>query len=880
MDGRRWLARLAARFRALFRGRALDSELDEELRFHVEHLIADGVARGLTPDAARREALVAMGGIEQRKEECRDTRGVRLIEDYLQDIRYAARTLRSAPAFAVTAIATLTLGIGTTVAMFSVVNGVLVRPLPFPQPDRLFLVALSPKNFFMAQPGMADVTYLQFRERDQTFQHLAAFTAYKGNLTGAGDPVVLKVGDVTTEFFDALGVGPALGRTFLPADGGQGREPAIVISDQLWRGRFGSDPQIVGKIIRLNDTSHTVVGVMPAGFDFPGAMAAWTPKTVKITPGNSLLVPVVGRLKADVTVEQAGAAFETTFASLPGVSIDDRAKWHVGLIPLKELLVGDVRRPLQLFTAAVLVVLLIACANVANLLLARASGREREIALRAALGAGRRRLIRQLLTENLLLSAIGAALGLLLARWTVAALLAAAPPGRIPRIEMIGVDIAALAFAAGIAALTGIAFGLAPALRLTRFRSAAALVPTGRTFGGGHERLRGALVIAEIALALVLLAAAGLMMQSFLRMRAVDAGFDTDNVLRMSLELPSAKYATAERVQLFHQAMLERFVTVPGVAAAGLVNWLPLGDMYLQGDFRVEGAAQQPKFNVGKTAVSGGYFKAMGIRLLHGREFDERDTATSQPVAIVSRTVASAIEPSGHALGRRVSVWGRDGSRQWLTVVGVVDDIRQLGPTQQLHAAVYQPYRQVGNAGFLSGVSYIVRTRSDPAATAPALRAVLRSVDKDQPAAAVGLMRDVVQGATATPAFYARLLGIFAILAVALALIGTYGLIACSVAERRHEIGLRMALGASGGGVITMVLRRTGRLALAGVVIGTVAAWGATGLLQTLLFEITPTDPGTFAAVILAIFAASMLAGAIPARRATRVDPLAALRHE
>jgi predicted permease len=880
MEGPRWLARFSARLRALFRGRALDSELDEELSFHLEHLIADGVARGLTPEAARREAFVAMGGMAQRKEECRDTRRVRLIEDFLQDVRYAARTLRGSPAFTFTAIATLTLGIGTTVAMFSVVNGVLLRPLPFPQPDRLFLVALSPKTFFMAQPGMADVTYLQFRERDRTFQHLAVFTSYKGNLTGAGDPVVLNVGGVTTEFFDALGVGPAMGRTFLSADGGQGRERIIVISDHLWRSRFGSDPQIVGKGLRLNDISHTVVGVMPAGFDFPSAMAAWTPTTIKISPGNSLLVPVVGRLKPEVTVEQARAAFETTFASLPDVTIDDRSKWDVGLIPLQELLVGDVRRPLQLFTAAVLVVLLIACANVANLLLARASGREREIAVRAALGAGRRRLIRQLLTENLLLSAIGAALGVLLARWTVAALLAAAPPGRIPRTEMIGVDTIALVFAAGIAALTGLAFGLPPALRITRARSATALVPTAQTFGAGNERLRGTLVVAEIALALMLLAGAGLMMQSFLRLRAVDAGFNTDNVLRMSLELPSAKYATAEQAQLFHQGMLEGLVTVRGVAATGLVNWLPLGGMYLQGDFSVDSASQQPTFNVGKIAVSGGYFKAMGIRLLNGREFDDKDTATSQPVAIVSRIVANVIDPSGNVLGRRVSVWGREGSRQWLTVVGVVDDIRQLGPTQKLHAAVYQTYRQVGNADFLRGVTYVVRTDSDPAATAPALRNVLRSVDKDQPAAATGLMRDVVQGFTATPAFYARLLGIFAVLAVALALIGTYGVIAYSVAERSHEIGLRMALGASAGGVVSMVLRRTGRLALAGVVIGTAAAWGATGFLRTLLFEITPTDPATFAAVILAIFAASMLAGTIPARRATRVDPLAALRHE
>ncbi len=880
MDGPRWLTRLATRLRALFHRTALDHELDEELVFHLEHLIAENIARGLTPQDARREALVAMGGIEQRKEECRDTRGVRLIQDFVQDVRYAARTLRRSPAFSVTAIATLTLGIGTTVAMFTIVNGVLLRPLPFPQPDRLFLLALSPKSFFMAQPGMADVTYLQFRERDRTFQHLAAFSSYKGNLAGAGDPVVLKMAGVTTEFFDALGVRPAMGRTFLSADGEEGRERTIVISDQLWRSRFGSDPGIVGKTVRLNDTGHTVVGVMPAGFDFPGEKAAWTPKAIRITPGNSLLLPIVGRLKPDVTIEQARAAFETTFASLPDVSIDDRSKWHVGLIPLKELLVGDVRRPLQLFTAAVLVVLLIACANVANLLLARASGRDREIAVRAALGAGRRRLVRQLITENLLLAAIGAAFGVLLARWTVAALLAAAPPGRIPRTEMVAIDLAALAVAAGVAALTAVVFGLAPALRLTRSLSAQALVPTARTFAGGQERLRGILVISEIALALVLLTGAGLLMQSFLRLRAVDAGFETDNVLRMSVELPTAKYASAEQLQLFHQGMLERLAAVRGVTSAGLVNWLPLGDMYLQGDFSVEGAARPPSFNVGKTAVSGGYFRSMGIRLLQGREFDERDTATGQRVAIVSRTVANAIDSSGNALGKKVSVWGRANSREWLTVVGIVDDIRQLGPTQKLHPAVYQPYLQVGNGSFLSGITYVVRTAADPTATAPALRDVLRSMDKDQPAAATGLMKDVVHGATATPAFYARLLGIFAVLAVALALVGTYGVIAYSVAQRSHEIGLRMALGAQDSNVVSMVLLRTGRLALAGVVIGGVAAWAATGSLQTLLFEITPTDPATFAAVILAIFTAAMLAGTIPARRATRVDPLVALRHE
>ncbi len=880
MDLSRWCARASARLRALVHGAALDRELEEELRFHVDHLIAAGVARGLSPEAARREALLAMGGVEQRKEECRDTRRVRLIHDFVQDVRYAATTLRRGAGFTTASVLTLTLGIGTTVAMFTVINGVLLRPLPFPDPDRLFLVMLSPKSFFMRQPGMADATYLQFRERDRTFEHLAVFSSYKGNLTGAGDPVVLKVGNVTTEFFDALGVGPAMGRTFLQGDDQDGRERTVVISDQLWRSRFASDRAILGKVTTLNGTGHVVIGVMPAGFDFPGAISAWTASSIKIDQGNSLLVTVLGRLKPEITVDQARAAFETLVASLPDSPTGDRSTWDVGLLPLKELIVGDIRRPLQMFAGAVLVVLLIACANVASLLLARASGRDREIAVRAALGAGRSRLVRQLLTESLLLSAIGATLGVLFARWTVPVLLAAAPAGWIPRTEMVRIDLAAVAFAVGVAALTGMAFGLAPALRLTRLPFLRASVPRACSIAGGHERFRGALVIGEIALALVLLTGAGLMMKSFLRLRAVDTGFRTDNVVRLSVELPQPTYSTPERLQAFHQSMLGRLTVLPDVVAAGLVNWMPLGEMHLNGDFRVEGAAQDAPFNVDKTAVSAGYFRAMGIRLLRGREFDQRDGRAGLPVAIVSRTVAKAISGSDEVLGKRVSVWERANSRQWLTVVGVVDDVKQLGPTQESHAAVYQPFQQADRQFFLSNITYVVRTASDPVAAIPAIRQVLRSVDKDQPAASIGLMSDVLDSATAQPAFYARLLSIFALLALALSLVGTYGVIAYSVAHRSHEIGLRMALGARDSQVIWMVLRRTVLLGTAGVTIGTIAAWGVTRFLKSFLFEITPTDPATFAAVALTIFVAAILAGLNPARRATRVDPLIALRHE
>ena len=877
----RWCYQASMRLRALFRGAALDQDLDEELRFHVDRLVDANVARGLTPDAARREALLAVGGIEQLKEECRDTRGVRVIQDLLQDLNYALRTLRRTPAFTTAAILTLTLGIGATVAMFTVVHGVLVRPLPFPEPERLHLVSLSPKAMLLPQPGMVDVTFVAFRQADHMFQNLAAFTTYRGNLTGAGDPAVIQVGQVTTEFFDALAVKPARGRTFLPDDGQPGREPAVVIGDQLWRARFGSDDAVLGQSITLNGERRTVVGVMPAEFDFPAGAVAWTPHVIKLGTGNALMFPVLGRLKPGITAAQASAAFDAVIDTLPDVpSRHERSSWNVGILPLKELLVGDIRWPLQIFAGAVLLVLLVACANVANLLLARGSGRQREIAVRAALGAGRPRLVRQLLTESALLSLIGAALGLLAARWAVPMLLALAPEGRIPRTDMIRINASVIVFAIIVAATTGVIFGLAPALRLTRRRFAGPLLPGGRSAVPGQERFRAALVVGQIALALVLLTGAGLMARSFLRLRAVDPGFHTGNVVRLSVELPRAVYATPDRLHAFHRNMLERLSALPDVVAAGCVNWLPLGDLYLHGDFRIAGRPGKPGFDGDKPALSPGYFRAMGIRLLRGREFTEQDDASSLGVVIVSRSVARAIDPSEDVLGTQVNLWTSAKPEVWRTIVGVVDDIKQLGPTQKSHPAIYQPYPQVPRPFLLSTMTYVVRTGSDPLAIVPAMRSVLRAVDRDQPATAIGLLAESLDRHTSEPGFYAKLLGVFSLVAILLAVVGTYGVIAYGVAQRHHEIGVRMALGARDASVLWLVIRGTLVLAAAGVAVGTGVAWLATRFLKTVLFEITPTDPATFAAVAVTVFVAALIAGLVPARRATRVDPLVALRHE
>jgi len=865
--------------RSLFRGRALDRELDEELGWHLDRLIEANVARGMSPAAARRAAAIEMGGLQQRKEECRDRRRVaRLIEQSNQDVRYALRALRHSPAFALAAIATLTLGIGASVAMFAVVNGVLLRPLPFPEPQRLILVAMSPRNAFVHEPVLSDHNYSALQRQPHPFSSLATYSTFDGSLVGAGDPIVIKVGHVTSEFFDVLGVKPALGRTFADHDAKRGAEPTLVLSHSLWRTRYDGDVSALGREVTVNGVRRLVVGVMPPGFEFPRRAQAWAPKEIELSGRNSLMFPVIGRLKPDVTIEQAQARFDTLRRQLPQQPETEGPPWTVGVLPLKELLVGHVRRPLIIFAAAVTIVLLIACANVAHLLLARGAHRRREIAVRLALGATKARLVRQMLAESAVLALIGGVAGLLLARWSVPALIALAPAGGIPRLEMIRIDPWVVAFAFVASLLTAVTFGLIPALRATRKQSPEALSPGVRTFGGGQERLRRILVIGEIAIALVLLTGAGLLLKSFLRLRAVDPGFDTRHVITLNLDLPDASYPDTARLHAFHQVLLERLRAVPDVAAAGLVNWRPLGTMHMSGDFAVEGRSAAPDFIVDKPAVSSGYFAAMGIRLVRGREFDSRDDGKGAPVAIVSRTVARYLDPSGDALGRRVGFGGR--ANDWMTVIGVVDDVRQWGPSQAARPAIYRPFQQVEQAFFLKHISYVLRTSSDPEALVPAIRSALRATDRNQAATSIALMDDVVFLATAEPRFQTRLLGTFAVLALILAVVGIYGVLAYSVAQRTHEIGVRMALGARPRAVIWMVLRRTLWLGAAGIALGTAGAAAATRLLQPFLFETEPTDTTTFAAVALGMLVAALAAGALPARRATHIDPLVALRHE
>jgi predicted permease len=872
----KWMGRILGR-------QKLYGELSEEMRGHleekVEELVASGMSRKDAEAAARRE----FGNVTLAEEDGREEWRWPSIENFLMDLRYGLRTLRKAPGFTFVAVLTLALGIGANTAVFTVMNGVLLRPMPFSEADRLFLVSYAAKGGpFDFGPSLSDREYLEFRGQDRLFERLAPFANARPTLTGAGDPVQIPAAMVTADFFGVLRASPEIGRAFLAGEEKPGNDNVVVLSNGLWKQRFGSDPQILGKIVQLDGVGRTVVGVMPAGFDFPYRAEVWTPLDVHIDQSNSFSRPVVGRLKAGANRPQAQAELETFVKRLPARAAERRGDMVAQILPLKELVVGNVRQSLLVFAGAVAFVLLIACANVANLFLARAAHREKEIGLRSALGAGRWRLVRQLLAESALVSLAGGAAGILLAYWGVPVLIALAPEGRIPRVEMIRVDGWVLGFTFGISVLTTIAFGLVPALRATRRDVRESLSQGGRGATRRHEGVRSALAISEIAMALTLLVGAGLMMKSFLRLRAVDPGFAPANVMVMTVDLPDSTYRTAEQMRSFHTRTLTEFSRLPGVQAAAAVNYLPLGEFLTRGDFQLEGGrALPPGFLVDKPGVSAGYFRAMGIRLVRGREFTDRDNEKAPGVVIVSESVARSLWPGEDPLGKRVSMEDHPKPDDWLSVVGVVEDVKQQGLAKRADPEVYQPYPQLTRTFFLGHMSFVVKAAAGSVqAIAPAIRGVLREVDRDQAVQSIAAMDAVVAATTAEPRFQARLFGTFAFLAFALAVVGIYGVLAYSVAQRTREIGVRMALGARRTNVFGMLLRDALGLGLAGVVIGGIGALAVTRALRSFLFEVQPADPQVFALVSVMLVVAAIFASYVPARRALRVDPMVALRHE
>jgi putative ABC transport system permease protein len=855
--------------------RRRDLELDEELLGHMRMAVEDRVARGEHREDAERAVRREFGNLGVVKEVTREMWGGGWLERLAQDVRYGLRTLRRSPAFTIVAGLTLALGIGATTAMFTVVHAVLLRPLAYPRSDRLVRLAYDYRNNpFVPMPGISDRQWVDARPRFRTLSRVAANAPDLTTLTDAGDPVRLQEAKVTAGLFETLGITPALGRAFTLDDERVGGEPVVILGDALWRERLGADPAVVGRSITLDGVRHTVVGVMPPRFAYPPDARLWRPMRIQLMPNRSWMLSVVGRLRDGATRAQA-------VAELAGMEETPQGRDSIvaRATPLKDTIVGDVTRSLLVFAGAVALVLLIACANVANLLLMRATSRQREMAVRAALGAGRRRLIRQLVTESALLWVGAGAAGAALAVVGVRALLALAPAGRIPRQGEIGVDATALAFALGVSLVTGVLFGLAPAIRATRNSVRDALAASARTMSGRDGGLRGALVVSEIALALVLLAGAGLMVQSFLRLRHVELGFRPAGLAAMTVDLPGATYRSSDVMQAVHQAMLERLARSPGVESAAAVNFIPLGGAQIRGDFKLEGGRSSPPgYLVAKPSASPGYFRTMGIRLRHGREFTPQDVASSPGVVIVSQSVADQMWPGANAVGQRISMKDVPGPGDWLTVVGVVDDVGQAGIDTRRDPAIYQPIQQLTQTFFLEHMSFVVRTAGDPASLVPAMRQAMRDVDPNQPIGSIGTMESAISATVAEPLFQARLIVVFSVFALVLAAIGIYGVVAYSVAERTHEIGIRVALGAGRGNVIGMVLRRLLVLVVPGVALGIAGALATTRVLSSLLFEVRPNDAATFVGVAVLLAAVAIIAGFVPARRASRVDPLVALR--
>jgi putative ABC transport system permease protein len=873
-----WFYTIALRLRSLFRRNRMEQELDEELQIHLDQTIRQGLAMGKTPDDARHAALRAMGGMEQRKVECRDTRRVRWIEDLAQDAKYAVRALTKTPGFTVMAALVLALGIGANTAVFTIVNGVLLRALPFPEPDRLFLISYKPKSLlFDPGPSMVDRSYLEFRQHNHSFESLATFGAKRVTLTGSGDPVVLTASTVGPDFMRVLRVYPAIGRAFRPD--GQADTNVVLLGDQIWHNRFNGDTQITGKAITLDGVSYSVAGVMPANFTFENA-DLWIRTETRLDPHNSFFLPVVGRLKPGVSPQQAQTELQAFDARQPFADGDNWTGLDAGILPLKELFVAGARKLLLIFAGAVAVVFLISCANFANLLLIRGASRQQEIAVRAALGASRWRLVRQLMTESTLLSLVGATLGVLFSVAGVRMLLALLPPEKIPRTGEVHLDGWVLVFTLGLSLVTGLVFGLAPALHITRRELRDGVSKGGRSLTGRHERFRGALVTAEIALALVLLTGAGLLVKSFVRMRSVNPGFRSANILAATIDLPKSRYQTATQMRLLDERVLSSLSLLPGAESVAAVSYLPFG-WGVRGSFQLEDGRRLPdSYRVDKPAVSADYFRTMGIRLLSGREFNERDNSKAPGVVILSESVARRLWPGGHPIGKRISMEDHPKAGDWLTIVGIVSDVRQQSLTDKRGAAIYEPYRQANQPGFLRHMSFVIQTRENAIAMASAIRSVIHRMDQDLPTQSITTREAIVADSMTESRSQTRLLGIFSIMALLLAAVGTYGVLASSVAERTHEIGIRMAVGAGQKDILWMVFRRTLMLTGGGVVIGSVGALAVTRVLAKFLFEVTPTDPVTFVMVTAILIFVALFAAWIPAQRAARVHPLVALRYE
>jgi putative ABC transport system permease protein len=858
----------------------VEAELNEEINSCLSILAEKKMKEGLSEAEARRVAAIEMGGVEQVKEEVRASRAGFSLETFFMDLRHGMRSLAKTPAFTLTALIALALGIGANTAIFSVINGVLLRSLPYRDPQNIVTIW---ERFIQSgdRPNViSPANFLAWQKQNHAFEELAAAWDVRLNFTGNGEPLEVQAQRVTASFFRILAVQPEVGRWISDDEDRPGGNLVAVLSHELWQKRFGGNTAIVGQQTTISGRPYTIIGVMPPGFHFLNDhVQVWTP--FQIDPAQNYrtqghFARCAARLRSGVSVQQAQVELNGIAQRLEREYPDYNKGWSVSVVPIYERIVGEVRPVLLVLSAAVAFVLLIACANVANLLLARAAVRAKELALRAALGAGRLRLVRQMLTESVLLAVIGGAVGVLLAWWGIHGLVALAPDN-IPRLNKIEIDPRVLGFTFVVSLVTGIIFGFVPALHASQPDLSDALKESARGSTAARSRaLRNAFVVAEVSLALVLLMGAGLMIRSFFRLHQVKTGFISENVLTMRVQLPAAKYPDGHAREAFFSQLLGKVGVLPGVNSFGAINFLPLTGLASSTSFTIEGRPPPAPGEAPGTEVrlvAGEYFGTMGIPLIKGRLFDAHDGADSR-VLIINATMAQRYFPGENPVGKRITInWEPKVTDE---IIGVVGDIRETTLEREANPAVYWPH---GRDAY-PFMTLVLRTAMDPMQLASAVQKEIRALDPDQPVTDVRTLQQVVSKSIARPRFNTLLLGIFAGIALVLASVGLYGVMNYSATQRTQEIGIRIALGATRRDIMRLIVGNGMLFALIGIVIGILVSLAVTRVMQSLLFDIGATDAGTFVGVSALLILVASIANYLPARKATRLDPVAALRYE
>ncbi len=877
------------RFHSVLRRSRADTELEREIEIHLQALTQQAIAEGMSEAEARARALREFGAIERAKEECRDARGVNRIQDFAQDLRYGVRMLRKSPGFSAAAVLTLALGIGANTAIFSIVDAVLFRSLPYPAPDQLVVMFNVPVKRPDAPAGISYRDFTEYRNQNSVFSEIAGNTFHDLTLTGAGEPTIVNTADVTPEIFTLLNAKPLAGRTLLPEDGKPGAQAVAVVSESLWRSHFGSNPALVGQSIALDMRSFTVVGILPATFRYPeGAprQDVWIsvvqdPLFGPLTSQPRVrLLGVIGRLKPDISLAKAQAAMGALSGRLAKEFADEDSGLTVRIQPYREAVVGNVRSALLILLSAVGLLLLMACANIANLLLSKATSRAREIAVRVALGASRARIVWQLLTESLLLALLGGLAGVLLA-WLAVWTLQPFLPSDLTQISSIHVGGPVLLFALSLSFTSALAFGLAPALLANPSNLQTSMRDSGERTGQRHgQHLRSSLAIGEISLATVLLVAGGLLIRSFALVTSVNPGFDPQNVTEAEISLPQFQYSRPQQWTAFSDELLARLHAQPGFDDFAIAAPLP---MDRQGEatfeFSIVGNAPLPR-GKSRTAnyatVSPDYFRVMRIPLLRGRFFSQQDSPSNPKVAIISETLARRYFSHQNPIGRQMTFGFPPNSNVSREIVGVVGDVRDVALSQKPSPIMYVPFAQAP----LYGGEIVIRSSLSASGVAVAIRQAVHSIDKDLPVTDVEPFPNALGQSISRERFRTFLLGSFSAMALVLAAVGIFGVVSYSASQRRQEIGIRMALGAQRRDVLGLILGHGAKLAFFGLGIGVVFAFLLTRLMESQLYGVSATDPLTFGAVALVLLGVSVVASYIPARRAVRVDPMIALRDQ